>query len=565
MVDPSTTRSLSLAPDLKLPVSLLVRYLFFLTRRPISGSNSHYLERRLDGLRSLATPLAGADDPCLQDAARQLRALTPANFHRLAERLQSTLLPFGRAIAELPPDFVVSQSPPQSDFFSGAGRVLLLMGPAIGVGDELILFPLPSWIKSRHPDAEVTVMSAYSGLWIGVNGADHVLHYSSYLELVDAVRGESPGGRYDLVMLADFERPDLHQAVCAQPKIERYIELSIGARALAVVDGRNRWLHRTRIPAPYLSNYYFALDYLARWLSLSPSIDRSAIIGRQATTSPSDCLRIYVNAFTAKYDPSPIYWSRLIDSLFPNTPARPVELIVEQGPNKLTETFALSLVRSAAARAPKGVRVTLAPWQNSARTSFDAAFAQMESARIVLCADSFTAHAAPMLGCTTMVIAAPGLENWRVPSDHVFYFNANDQIEDIAGGMRQLLDRITEDDDASSRRYSLAIGLDLHEAGRRLERLLDRECNEEFVSLCAAHDNFARAYGAVVDHLGDWASGFAGLFSDFSYDDSRFSSAERLVHPAQQADFTLHLRDSWQRWRNTNLYKYLSMVLETAA
>src|SRR5262245_32746297 len=111
----------ALDPDLLLPVTLLTRYLFFLLRRPVSSSNSHFLARRLAGLRSLGTLLAGRD-PRLVPALSLLERITPASFGRLGPDLQRLLLPL--LPPELPPGAVLSRRPPGEAFFQDVRKVL---------------------------------------------------------------------------------------------------------------------------------------------------------------------------------------------------------------------------------------------------------------------------------------------------------------------------------------------------------------------------------------------------------------------------------------------------------
>src|SRR5919202_6695190 len=101
MLSAPPPRPIDLPRELKLPVSLLTRYLFFLMRRPISRSNPHYLAQRLDGLRSLGPLLDAAHLPALAEVRRLLRGLNRANFARVGEQLQYALLPLTPAASEL--------------------------------------------------------------------------------------------------------------------------------------------------------------------------------------------------------------------------------------------------------------------------------------------------------------------------------------------------------------------------------------------------------------------------------------------------------------------------------
>jgi hypothetical protein len=569
MIAPPRPPITSLPVELRLPVSLLTRYVLFLTRRPISASNPHYLGRRLEGLRTLSEPLSRSDVPCLHEAVRQLHAMNPANFYRLAEQLQGTLLPLAPAITELPRDFVVSGSTPRPELLAGARRLLLLAGPAIGVGDELILFPLPGWLKAVNPDVEITVMSAYGGLWDRVDEVDRRVTYGAHAEMLDAIRGEGPGGRYDVVMLADFERPDLHPAICAERPVDCYVELSLGGRSGVLVDSRNRWLHRARGPLPYASNFYFGLPHLAGWLGLDAGLgDRRPVAVRRRAQPPRDRLRVYVNAFTSKYDPSAVYWSRLLSLLFQQAPERPVEIVVDPGTNSQTQAFALALVRSASARTAAGVTMSVARPSAGTSMSFEDVFSQMEQAQVVICTDSFPAHAAPLFGCATLVIADVGLETWRVPFRPVYYLRAQAGVESVAAGMRQVLSSVQTAGGEALPLAGLGPELELEASTRRLRQLLagDHHDEREFGSLCEAYQDFSRSYQTVAERLPEWPAEFEELFADVDYLESLDAPEDGAGVPASlRGDFAFHLQNRWQWWQNTNLRKYLGMALQSSA
>lgn len=562
---PSSTRRPDLDHAPRLLLSLLTRYLFFLTRRPISRSNAHYLQQRLDGLRSLAELLDGADLPASREIVQTLRRINPANFSRLAERLQYALLPLTAATSEIPWDVVVSDQPPRADFLAGTRRILLLLGPAIGVGDEIMTFPLPTWLKAAQPAAEVTVLSAYQGLWDRVNGVERVIHYTDYASLAPALRGEPPVGHSDLVILIDFERPDLHQAICYEPAIERFVELSLGAQSLVAVDNRHRWLHRAPRPVPYCANYYLGLDYLLRWLGLTPRLaDRFATIMRRAAAPPAEPLSIYVNPFTSKFDPSLVYWSRLLSALVPPSPPRPVRFSVDPGPNPATAQFAAALVRSAAARLPGGVEALVARPTGGALPSLQQVFAQIEQAQVVICSDSFTAHAAPLFGATVLVLADAGLQDWRVPSAASYYFDAEAPIEQVVAAMRQVL-WLGQPAPLAGTPPLSAAEHDLIGATTALRRVAHECAAADLASVQTAYRHFVTAYQQVVTRLDDWPAEFRGLLDDVAYARRLHPPVDHAAVPPELASASLrHLRDRLQQWENTNLCKYLDRIVNNA-
>jgi hypothetical protein len=550
-------------PHLRLPITLLSRYFFFLSRRPVSTGNAHYLRRRLNSLKSLKKVFEeGADIISLQEGLRQLDAITPANFARLAEKLHLVLMPLFYAIDEMPGDVVVSSSTPPASFWHDVNRVLLLLGPAIGIGDEIILFPLPLWLKATHPNVEVTVLSAYKGLWNDVAGVDRTLCYRDHLDMLQALRGKAPFDGFDMVLLADFERPNLCPAVCFEGQIERYVELALGTQSLFLVDNRRRWLYRAPQPMPYFVNYYFVFDYLMRWMGLDPHVaDRFSAIVQHNSEPITDHLRVYVSPFTSKYDPSSFYWSHLLGSLFQGSPPRPVQLVLDTGANASTERFASTLLRAVTPLLPNGVTVHLdRPAGDS--PPLQALLSEIGKSHIVICTDSFAAHAAPPFGCATLVLAKAKLENWRVPHRLSYYFDADAPLSQVVAGMQQVM-RHFETEQTNSIPISTPEE-NLEAMTCKLQGLFNGNggMNAESETLREAFRDFACAYNAVVDRLPHWPAEFDSLFADFAY--QKFSYAlehndSTLDNP--ESDLVLHMRDRWQQWQNTNLRKYLGLAL----
>lgn len=574
-------------PEARLPLSILIHYLAFLSRRPISKSNRHYLAKRLAGLQALAQSLRGTNSPDLDDAVELLARITPTNFDLLNERLQYLLLPFAPAIDQLPPGMIVSNEPPQSGVFQRAEKIALLCGPAIGIGDEIILFPLPGWIRAANPDASITVLSAYAGLWNDVRDVDAVARYDTYDDLLSILRNKSEFGPFDTVILADFERPALYPAVGfghdAARDPERYVELSLGAQSLFVVDAEHRTLHRAVRPAPYFANFYTGFAEAARWLGLNPDesgrfrADGSGVVSH-AAAPPPDQLRIYVSPFTSKYDPSPLYWSRLLGTLLKQLPGeRPIHVVLDAGPSRVTERFAAEIVRATAPHLPDHCTVAVAQADDAERPGLLAAFTWIARAHVVICADSFSAHAAPLFGRLTCVVAAAGLENWRVPHRSSYYFSAGAPVDAMVASMACLIQEQTG-------LTAPAHAPILRRAEEQLVRLtheLDAQFQPWFQPgahhdsgggaddvaverLLRTYAEFTTAYRDVAECLPEWPAALAPLAADHAYG-ALISDADDFA-PAlavcSATDVVRHLYDRWQRWHESNVCKYLELLLD---
>jgi hypothetical protein len=548
---------LPLPAEVRLPLMVLDRYLFFLSRRRISRSNLHYARRRIHGLRGLDAALAGTDHPAVAQVRQLLRGIQPQNLHALAERLKLTLHPLTRT--QLPADLMVTRAPVPASFWARARRILLVAGPAIGIGDEIITFPLPRWIEQASPRAELVLLSGYRDLWQGVGGVHRVHHYDDDRTLVNALRGEHAPSLFDLVLLLDFESPELYQLVCEERAVPQYVELSLGARRCSVVDNERKRLHRLEVPDSYFGNFYAGFDWLARAMGLAPPPDRFP--APPAWTSAADePLRVYVSPFTSKADPVATYWSRLLAALVPESPGRQMQFVVDPGPNLDTWRFAGELTRAVGAQAAPGTTLEVARPAHGRNLPLPEVGAELRAAHVVICSDSFTAHLAPALGRTTLVLAGRGLEDWRVPAPGSFYFSASTSLEGIAGGMRQLLSHFGVEplpdyhrprlDDPERRCL---------ETEREAFRLLasTRGCPD---ALLDGFRGFLDARAAVVDRLPYWPPRARSLLADVPY-----ASAPRALEREDRDTDALaaryYIEDGLGAWRNTNLRKYLALMI----
>ncbi len=218
--------------ELVLPATLLSRYLFFLERRPVSAANAHYRSSRIAALQSLA-PLF--DD---ERIAAPLRALTPSNLSLLAPELQRSVQPL--LAWSTPRDLVATNDPPASAFWHDAQRLLVIYGPAIGIGDEIITSTLPRALRELAPHASIEVLTAYDGLWPRIAPEETARTYRDLSNLLTRLRGDGA----DSIVYVDFEPPGLVNAMAHESHARRFIELSLGTRSLTLLDHAARRLHQ---------------------------------------------------------------------------------------------------------------------------------------------------------------------------------------------------------------------------------------------------------------------------------------------------------------------------------
>jgi hypothetical protein len=550
---------------MRLPLAFLHRYTAFLFRRPVSRSNSHYLETRLEGLRSLASLLEHAGVSDIGSVTGLLRRLNVPNFPRLAPQLLKRLKLLVRN--ELPPDVVVTPRSPAGDLLAACRRILIVLGPGIGVGDEIMCFPLPRWLRRMAPGAEVVTLSAYPGLWDRVADVARNRTYACYSDVVTALRNDRLEAA-DLVVLVDFEDPALHPLMLPEPGVRLYLEISIGARSAVLVDCERRWLHRLLLPGPYDVNYYQALWGIADWLGSTPRPgDRAGLLERNGVEPPADELRILVCPFTSKHEPSEAYWSQLLSSAVPRRAGGATRIVLDPGPNAFTRRFAQALARSTEARCPHPVRCEVLGKGEPGPVPLQRVFAAMEGAHAVICVDSFAAHAAPLFGCVTLVVGWTGLENWRVPGGPSFYFDGSAAVEAVASAMRHVLDAVSvgsSESGAGPRLTRAQAGL--LDAAEHLGEVLSNGAATEPRTLADACNRFNEAYRMGLGETGIEALGAAELFRDHPYPDLRLPRLplDGLLAAGEREEVERHLRHQVWQWRGTNLGKYLELVRASA-
>lgn len=543
----------------ELALSLLSTYLFFLSRRPVSSSNSHYLAHRISGLKSLAAHLDQDGSPQSRRLATSLYSLNAANFRTMNRDLQCQLALVERAVS-IPPHYIITDRSPGSAFLKDVRRVLLICGPAIGIGDEIILFPLPRWLKAAYPAIEVMVMSGYPGLWDRVVGPDSVRSYSAHEELMHSIQGaaisEAANDRFDLIVMADFEKPGLAPVLASSPCIERYLELSLGGECCIAVDNINQRISAVHMPLNATINYYQAMERLLAWGGIPkpggsryPGLIRREPEGRQSGAA-AEPLRIFVSPFTSKYDPALIYWSTLLGAIYQDAPDRPVEFHIDPGANLTTERFSSALARSAAPRAAKNVRFCVASMGSPRTLDLSGVFACMERSDVVICADSFAAHAGPLFGLPTLVVARAGLENWRTPASSSYYFDVEQPAVEIGQSARVLIDASVE----------AAVGLP-HDG---ITARLDQATRELSLALCGCEGGeslngeyhaFVESYRDVVSTLAEWPREYRGMLRDTEY-----AHVWRQVRGDLDAEGAQHLKYMLAQWENTNLRKLLHLA-----
>jgi hypothetical protein len=176
----------------------------------------------------------------------------------------------------------------------------------------------------------------------------------------------------------------------------------------------------------------------------------------------------------------------------------------------------------------------------------------MERCEVVLCADSFGAHAGPLFGCATLVIARAGLENWRTPYERSFYFDVQQPFDEVVPAMQSILSQLSN---APAPVPLSSDAIALHCATRRLKEALAG------AGWNGAYEEFTSAYSAVAGRLRDWPRHYAGLLCDVDYNRT-WRSVDGDTPGAENIE---DLRTDVNRWENTNLRKFVALAARGVA
>jgi len=534
-----------------LPILLLKNYLHFLSRRPISGSNLHFKAGRIASLQTLAPLLASNPGDDLEQCVAMLRTLTTTNLARFAPQILRLLQRHKEP--SLPRHIVSSTAQPPACFFAGVKRALLILGQGIGIGDEIITFPLATTLRSRmSDDATLTVLSSYRDLWRDVQGVDSQGLYDGLGEVVEAVRE----GDYDLVVVVDFERPGLLSTLCAEPAVTRYIELAMGLRELSVLDKPEGRVWKLEHPDPYDANFYHHMERMRLWLGDRQQPAKS--LPGAFTNQGAREIVVYASPFTSKEDPSQQFWLELLLSMLQEelSAGLTVSIHVDSGANYATRAFALELARSIDNSGRPGISAKAASTIGLAGSllSLADAMQRIANADIIVTSDSFPAHAGQLYGKLTLVLARDGVENWRAPAPGNFYLRAGAPIAELIAQARVLLGDLAHLHPVEG---SIA-GSPALSALRSSARLLHRTLHQNGVqpdgeALRLQWANAHQATLAVLTESATWPYGYSILLADNEY--------HGLLPPNPPADTEssaslLHMRCRVAEWCNSNLLKY---------
>ncbi len=328
----------------------------------------------------------------------------------------------------------------------------------------------------------------------------------------------------------------------------------MGGRSLSVLDNEKREVFRIAPLEPYFNNFYDCLGQMMLWLGVAKGLPaRNQIFQEDAQQHEVTAdFRIAVSPFTSKEDPSERYWSQLLTQMLPAEISRRVRIVIDTGASPESEAFATALSRSTRMSSHPNVLCRVAQCHTSRNVSLADIVCCFRDADMVITADSFPAHAAPLFGRLTFVIARAGAKNWRVPCPTNFYLPAEATAAEIAGTIRMLLREYAADTRTTSMftpRESRECR-SLRESSSNLGRALGSGASWE--DLQDLWELFSNGYADVLKVIHSWPEQYSVLLSDHNYQSLWAPFPNRDTPQSRN-----HVASRFNDWLNSNLQKYL--------
>jgi ADP-heptose:LPS heptosyltransferase len=539
-------------------ISLLVTSRYHLTSRPMSYSNADWFRRlarqcdrllahlREEGWAALEPPveagLAGLDpmndgietwlvDP---EARRAARRAWRVQYHTCFAGLSQ---PWSR----LAPDEALTLAR-----WPTPRRILVTVGPNIGIGDQLILFPLVQALRARFPAALIESLSSHASLWELCPAVDRAVQAADDLLAIPvAARDLLAQERDALVVFTEFASAPFYRNLEVVPGFDRFVYVDSGARCGRLVDQR-RGAVRELEGDPEQSIFEFC-GAARHWLGLAAAGEPYGAAAA-ARWRPLRAPRVvYLNPFSSKDHAriSPLWWSRVLAEA---AAGGPIAATIFAGTNEECRRFARAIAAGLG-----GSGCTAALHGERAVPSVGETITAAMHSDAVLGLDTFTGHL-PMLCATRAVVVffdgrGGSWDGWRSPHAGVLDACVTDEPEAVGRLLRRLLFPPPPEVRRAAGR--------LH----RLTRWLERQIGAPRRPPVRVDDLLVRI-DALRRALAAWGRADPALAATFADAPPVLGeSLERVLRgmsPATRLDEPLrrHLLVPLRLWRQSNLCRY---------
>jgi hypothetical protein len=413
---------------------LLRIYETVIASRPIERGNREFLEMLIESSARLAGYMPGGSSAAAATtgATEHLQALiarqVPQNATSVARQVLSELQRIGgREMDGGRRSLYVRR--PVSALRSDYATITVIVGPGLGLGDEITFLQLLRGLAQRYPGASLTIFDLYPGLWRHLLPDARHRHYCGRPHRPFAHLATSGGSAAanELIVIFDFGGYDLHDGVIPRGSRRDVVEVSLGMRCAWAARGDSPWVEMDQSSDIREAGNYSFVHRLTRRLT-GHNDDRNPWLPLRSPPPAAAARRtpvILINATSSKHVPlTPDDWRSALRTIRGRLGSRrAIEVRVFPGVHEASRADAARLCASL--QEEKGVHaVALTAPGGRPLTSFNAVdclVASLDSVDVCLTIDTFTAHLVPLFGTPTIVVALKDNREFWVPSRHAFY------------------------------------------------------------------------------------------------------------------------------------------------
>ncbi|MBW2737728.1 MAG: hypothetical protein JRE64_02530 [Deltaproteobacteria bacterium] len=321
--------------------------------------------------------------------------------------------------------------PVGKDILSGVdfNRIIVVIGPGLGLGDEISCFEVFKAMQERHPKADIEILSYTPGLWRQLTPSCKVHSLrGNPLKAYDRIIESQRLNRCDdmLVLFVNFIGLELHLTIFDQGP--RVAEIAIGAHKVSVLSDDLTTIETFEHKDPISPNNYRSLRLIGEKLfGHCPAPNAMEISTkwseRMRTKSKKNTFSVFLNPFTSK----PILlttseWAKFVETALAQLPESiSLECTIFQGLSEKTLSYAKEIAEKIRTNTFSPDRLVIkmtsekeAPL-DSDRAVSDVSQAILRS-DLVFGIDTYTAHLAVALERPTLALCyQPNIEFW---ADH---------------------------------------------------------------------------------------------------------------------------------------------------
>ncbi len=437
--------------------------LITLLGRPISVSNTAYIVSSLRSLQAIATAIEDIDSeirPCYRNEYRRFAALlketvrhpTPPRLAAMRHYIENDL-PLYSKLRQMPYDF--GTCPPRPLKGRSYSRMLVMIGPGIGIGDEVSFTTFFRSLRDHFhiPAARAEIYTFSPGLWQtlapefairGLAGAP----LGFFARLRRRLKTTPPSEV--LIIYASFMGQEMHRCLLPYREQLDVIEVALASgQAWLKLRGQGRGVtHRGRDQKT--PNMIRALEELLHHLlGQKPRIASRSTLSYRLKSGK--VFRIFVNPFTSKFSPlKPEHWAQFIRDVRSALPRSTLlSCRLSPGLSPWCLEYARQIVRATAQLVPDNIKLSILSESDGVKLNSENAIQEMHKALakadLVLAIDTYTAHLAAYLNTVSIALCLNRNPEFWEPAVHTFWVDINLGSKVVSTMIRGVVKLLTRD------------------------------------------------------------------------------------------------------------------------